>query len=246
MAYNRPPQVTLAGIALKQNPPPSVVQPAGIVPVTLDAEIASKNNLGVVQIGEGIDVTDDGIISVSGTVSGPTGPTGPTGATGVPGPSGINGYTGSQGPTGETGPSGVIGYTGSQGPTGATGPSGVIGYTGSRGATGYTGSQGSTGPSGVCRECKTRTVSSSYQIQKEDYYIGVNSNNSTTMTLPNISDSDCFKFIIKAEMSSPLGNRKITIKPQGSSKLDGSSDHQITVAYECVTVISNGGDWWII
>jgi hypothetical protein len=64
MAYNRQPQTVLAGLALKQNPPPTVIQPAGIIPVTLDAAIATKNSLGVVQIGKGIDVTPGGVISV--------------------------------------------------------------------------------------------------------------------------------------------------------------------------------------
>jgi hypothetical protein len=70
MAYNRPPQVVLAGIALKQSPPPTVVQPAGIVPVILDADIATKTSLGVVQVGNGIDVTPEGVISVSSPASG--------------------------------------------------------------------------------------------------------------------------------------------------------------------------------
>jgi len=65
MAYNRPPNVVLAGTALRQNPLPTPVAPAGIIPVELDAEIASKTQLGVVKIGDGIDVTPEGVISVS-------------------------------------------------------------------------------------------------------------------------------------------------------------------------------------
>ncbi len=70
MAYNRPPQVVIAGVALKQTPSSTVVQPAGIVPVVLDAAIATSTSLGVVQIGEGINVTPDGVISVNGSSSG--------------------------------------------------------------------------------------------------------------------------------------------------------------------------------
>jgi hypothetical protein len=66
MAYNRPPQVTLAGVALRQNPSPSVVQPAGIVPGTLDAEIATTANLGVVQVGNGLAITPAGVLSATG------------------------------------------------------------------------------------------------------------------------------------------------------------------------------------
>jgi hypothetical protein len=70
MAYNRQPQTVLAGMALKQNPPPSVIQPAGIVPVTLDAEIATTTSLGVVQVGSGLSITPSGVLSASGGDSG--------------------------------------------------------------------------------------------------------------------------------------------------------------------------------
>jgi hypothetical protein len=63
MAYNRQPQTVLAGNALKQNPLPSIVQPAGIIPVTLDAEIATTTSLGVVQVGSGLTITPLGVLS---------------------------------------------------------------------------------------------------------------------------------------------------------------------------------------
>jgi hypothetical protein len=66
MAYNRQPQTVLAGTALKQNPPPSIVQPAGIIPVTLDADIATTTGLGVVQVGSGLSITPSGILSATG------------------------------------------------------------------------------------------------------------------------------------------------------------------------------------
>ena len=64
MSYNRQPNVVLAGRALKQIPSATTVAPAGVVPVSLDADIASKTQLGVVKIGNGISVTEDGLISV--------------------------------------------------------------------------------------------------------------------------------------------------------------------------------------
>lgn len=67
MSYNRQPQTVLAGFALKQNPPPTVIQPAGIVPVTLDAVIATKTTLGVVQAGANINIDANGVISTSST-----------------------------------------------------------------------------------------------------------------------------------------------------------------------------------
>lgn len=67
MAYNRAPNVVLAGTGLKQNPLPTPVTPPGIVSVTLDANIASTTDLGVVQIGSGLNITPLGVLS---TVSG--------------------------------------------------------------------------------------------------------------------------------------------------------------------------------
>ena len=69
MAYNRQPQTVLAGTALKQNPPPSIVQPAGIIPVTLDADIATTTSLGVVQVGSGLSITPTGILSATNSGS---------------------------------------------------------------------------------------------------------------------------------------------------------------------------------
>ncbi len=69
MAYNRQPQTVLAGLALKQNPPTTVIQPAGIIPVTLDSDIASTTSLGVVQVGSGLSITPSGILSATGSSS---------------------------------------------------------------------------------------------------------------------------------------------------------------------------------
>ena len=66
MAYNRPPQVSLAGRAIKQKPPPTILQPAGIVPVVLDADIATDTSLGVVQVGSGLSITPEGVLSATG------------------------------------------------------------------------------------------------------------------------------------------------------------------------------------
>jgi len=66
MAYNRQPNVVLAGMGLKQSPPASTVTPPGIVPVTLDADIASTTSLGVIQVGTGLSITPAGILSATG------------------------------------------------------------------------------------------------------------------------------------------------------------------------------------
>lgn len=66
MAYNRQPQTVLAGTAIKQSPLPSGTSPAGIVPVTLDVDVATTDGLGVVQVGSGLSITPDGILSATG------------------------------------------------------------------------------------------------------------------------------------------------------------------------------------
>jgi hypothetical protein len=66
MAYNRQPQTVLAGVALKQNPPPTSVQPAGIIPVTLDSDIATTSSLGVIQVGSGLSISPSGVLSATG------------------------------------------------------------------------------------------------------------------------------------------------------------------------------------
>lgn len=66
MAYNRQPNVVLAGTALKQNPPANTVTPPGIIPVTIDADIATTASLGVVQVGSGLSITPAGVLSATG------------------------------------------------------------------------------------------------------------------------------------------------------------------------------------
>ncbi len=163
MAYNRPPQVVIAGVALKQNPSPAIVQPAGIVPVTLDAKIATTTSLGVVQIGEGIDVTPEGVISVNGSSSG----------------------------------------------------------------------------------CNTILVGEDYECESDDCYIGVNSIGPVTISLP-VGISNGHQIVVKAEMGSPIGNRKVTIRTLDVSKIDDSSTVTLSTPYSSLHFIYRGKNWHII
>jgi hypothetical protein len=63
MAYNRQPNVVLAGQGLKQNPLPSTTAPSGVVPVQLDAEVATTTQLGIIQVGSGLAITPLGVLS---------------------------------------------------------------------------------------------------------------------------------------------------------------------------------------
>jgi hypothetical protein len=67
MSYTRPPATTRAGVALKQTPSPST---NALSPVVLDAETATTNSLGVVQIGNGLSITPLGVLSATGSSSG--------------------------------------------------------------------------------------------------------------------------------------------------------------------------------
>jgi hypothetical protein len=70
MAYSRQPNNVIAGNALKQNPSSSVTSPAGVVPVTLDVDVATTTSLGVIQVGAGLSITPSGILSVIGCAGG--------------------------------------------------------------------------------------------------------------------------------------------------------------------------------
>ena len=64
MAYSRQPQVVITnGGALKQTPLPTTTQPPGVVPVELEARIATTSSLGVVEIGSGLSITSSGVLS---------------------------------------------------------------------------------------------------------------------------------------------------------------------------------------
>lgn len=165
MAYTRGPQTTLAGIGLKQNPLNSISNPPGIVPVTLDAEIATTTSAGMVIVGNNINVEPDGTISVT-----------------FPPPG---------------------------------------------------------------QPCSAILVTTDYTVQSTDYYIGVTSTGPTNIFLPE-NPQDCIQLIIKADMSPPLGNRKVTIVAQGTSTIDGATTHVLTVPYESVNLISQGNNWHVI
>lgn len=162
-----------------------------------------------------------------------------------PCPPGATGYTGSAGYTGSRGDIGFTGSAGSSSPgyTGSQGPDGSPGYTGSQGQLGPIGYTGSAGAD--AQQCTAILVSQDYTVNVGDYYIGVNSDGSVTITLPG-SPPDCIEFIIKAQMGPPLGNRKVTITTSDGSTIDGGTDYTLVIPYQSVNVISQGGNWWII
>jgi len=67
MTYLRLPNSKLPGRALSQTPVAN--GDAGILPLTLDVDIATTTSLGVVQVGSGLSITPSGILSATGSSS---------------------------------------------------------------------------------------------------------------------------------------------------------------------------------
>ena len=64
MTYLRLPNSKLPGRALSQTP--TANGDAGILPLTLDVDIATTTGLGVVQVGSGLSITPSGVLSATG------------------------------------------------------------------------------------------------------------------------------------------------------------------------------------
>ena len=90
----------------------------------------------------------------------------------------------------------------------------------------------------------TKLVDQSYTATEDDYYIGVDSQASVTITLPACEDGK--QYIIKSEMKAPLLNRRIRIVTSDQSKIDGYGDALICVSHDSLWLMRRGGDWHTI
>ncbi len=125
-------------------------------------------------------------------------------------------------------------------------PPGPPGPPGEQGPPGPPGPKGDKGDPGECScKCKSILVSDNYTATCDDYYIGVNSEQPVTITLPE-NCTDCCEIIVKAEMGPPLGNRKVTVTTVDGSYIDGADKYVMEVPYQSVNIICRGGDWHII
>lgn len=195
----------------------------------------------------------------SGT--GPPGPQGPAGPQGEPGPSGPAGEQGEQGisvtnawvenPDGElylTLSDGKVIVAGKVvGPQGEQGVQGEKGEEGEQGDQGERGPEGPQGVPGYCAGCKNQTirVGSTYRATADDFYIGVDSDEPTTVYLP-AEPVEGKIIIVKAQMKPPIGNRKIVVKCLNDDLIDGYSEYVIQVSNESVTVIYSMNGWHVI
>ena len=175
----------------------------------------------------------------------------PPGPQGVQGIQGIQGVQGIQATEGTQGTGGIQGIQGIQGVQGIQGIQATEGTQGTGGIQGIQGIQGPPGPPGLvplvpctCK-CKSVLVSSDYTATCDDYYIGVNSNEPVTISLP-ANCTDCCEIIVKAEMGPPLGNRKVTVTTTDGSYIDGTDKYVMEVPYQSVNLFCRGGDWNII
>lgn len=154
------------------------------------------------------------------------------------------GPPGPQGPQGEIGPQGKQGIQGEQGPNGSQGSQGERGPQGIQGIQGPPGPQGSQGIPGTSNH-NTLLIHSEYRATSNDYYIGVNSNEPSTVYLPT-NPVDGMEIIVKVEMSAPVGNRKVTVIAPEGSLIDGQSSVVLQNPYEKLHVIYRKPDWHII
>jgi len=69
MAYIRPPNTVFAGVHLTSTPGAQPLDPAGVLPVTLSANIATATTPGVVVPGSGLGITANGVLFTTGITS---------------------------------------------------------------------------------------------------------------------------------------------------------------------------------
>lgn len=142
---------------------------------------------------------------------------------------------------------GIPGPVGPQGPAGPQGEKGEQGVQGEPGAQGEQGIQGEPGPQGPPGTTILPTVAagSSYHATNKDCYIGINSKESTTIYLPSTVENGKV-LVIKLEMGAPIGNRKVTIMPPGTTTLNGENFLTLQNPYESVTIIYHLNNWFSI
>lgn len=144
----------------------------------------------------------------------------------------------------QPGPPGPVGPSGPPGPQGVQGEQGIQGLPGADGSQGVQGEPGPQGPPGTTIY-PTISTGSSYQITDDDCYIGVNSKEPTILKLPEEPEDGTF-YIVKLEMGSPIGNRKVTLVPPGSCTIDGKTVITLQNPYETITVIYHKDNWFTI
>jgi hypothetical protein len=132
---------------------------------------------------------------------------------------------------------------GSQDPTDPIDPQGPIGSVGESDAI------DPTGPSELYSYKRSVIlVSEDYTATMDDYYIGVKSEISVTITIPCDCD-DGHEIVVKSEMKQPLDNIRITIISMDDENLcsiNGELEYIMDLPYQSVRFICRGNSWWTI
>ena len=95
---------------------------------------------------------------------------------------------------------------------------------------------------------KTILISEDYVATMDDYYIGVNSEDSIIITIPCYCD-DGHEIVIKSEMNQTLNNVKVTIMSMDDENLrsiDGELEYVIELPYQSVRFLCRDSNWWTI
>jgi hypothetical protein len=129
-----------------------------------------------------------------------------------------------------------IGIIGDTGPIGPPGPQGPKGDPGNNGPAGPPGAEGGTN-----LILGTTIIDADYQALVTDMYIGVNCEDSITVTLPE-NPPEGKVMIIKAEMGHPMNDRKVTIVSLNPDTIE----HKLHRSYEFVWLMYRGCRWQII
>ena len=123
----------------------------------------------------------------------------------------------------------------------------VVGPQGEPGADGQPGPPGPPGPRAPESSCVSNatTIFKDYCAQETDCYIGVQLKEAATLTLPKTAVLGK-QYTIKLEFGAPVGSRKLTVKPESPSLVNGVTSLTLTTPYESVSVIYNNANWWTI
>ena len=94
---------------------------------------------------------------------------------------------------------------------------------------------------------KVILISEDYTATMDDYYIGVKSEDSVTITIPCDCD-DGHEIVVKSEMRQPLNDRKITIISMDDENLcsiDGELEYIIELPYQSIRLVCRDKNWWV-
>lgn len=160
------------------------------------------------------------------------------GGTPIPGPEGPSGPPGDPGENGENGVS-VVDAQVSPNP-------GNLLITLSDGtvldAGQVVGPPGPPGPPGNCSR-RVVTIVQDYTATPSDYYIGADLLDEAKVTLPYAVNPGT-EYVIKLEFGAPVGNRKLTVKPEAPALINGVSSITLNTPYQVISVIFNNNHWW--